>query len=54
MVNLWNMIDNYLAQHSNGFSNDKEDMLTESLTRDEKAMYDMIKESDRQRLIRFS
>ena len=54
MTNLWNMIDSYLAQQSNGFNYDKEDMLNESLTRDEKLLYDTIKEQDKQRLIRFS
>lgn len=53
-MTIFDYIDKYVQSKNTSISNDKDSILTEMLSPDEKRLYDYIKESDRQRLIRFS
>ena len=54
MVNLWEYIDNYIKQSNNSYTYTKEDAVTEMLNHNEKQIYEHIKQSDLERLRRFS
>ena len=53
-MNIYEYIDKYIQSKNTSYDNDKESMITEMLSPDEKRLYDYIKESDKQRLIKFS
>lgn len=53
-MTIQNYIDNYIQSKGSAFDNDKDSILNEMLTSDEKRIYEYIKESDKQRLIKFS
>lgn len=54
MVNLWEYIDNYIRQNNSSYTYDKEDSINEMLTSNEQQIYERIKQSDLERLRRFS
>lgn len=53
-MNIYDYIDRYLQSKNTSYDNDKDSIISEMLSPDEKRLYDYIKESDRQRLIKFS
>ena len=53
-MTIFDYIDKYIQSKNTSLDNNKDSILTEMLSPDEKRLYDYIKESDKQRLIKFS
>lgn len=53
-MTIFNYIDKYVQSKNTSISNDKDSILSEMLSPDEKHIYDYIMKSDKQRLIKFS
>lgn len=51
---IFDYIDKYVQSKNTSISNDKDSILSEMLSPDEKRLYDYIMESDKQRLIKYS
>ena len=54
MINLWEYIDNYIKQSNSFYTYSKEDTIYEMLNRNEQQIYEHIKQSDLERLRKFS
>lgn len=53
-MSIQDYIDRYVQSKNTSINTDKDSILSEMLSDNEKRIYDFIKESDRQRLIKFS
>ena len=53
-MTIFDYIDRFVQYKNTSINNDKDSILNEMLTPDEKRLYDYIVESDKQRLIKFS
>lgn len=53
-MTIFDYIDKYVQSKNTSISNDKDSILTEMLSPDEKRLYDYIMASDKQRLMKFS
>ena len=53
-MTIFDYIDKYVQSKNTSISNDKDSILTEMLSPDEKRLYNYIRESDKQRLIKYS
>jgi len=56
MFNIFNFINYYIYEQANtiGSINNKDEILNQMLTKDEKQMYEYFKTSDKNRLIKYS
>lgn len=53
-MTIFDYIDKYVQSKNTSISNDKDSILSEMLSPDEKRLYNYIMESDKQRLIKYS